>query len=126
MTIKSDQHGYEVQAARPALVQNVAIGARSTQSAAFSVAISPAGTYLQGPGVLVGTPVVAPNHTVHVRLCATADCYVLFGVNPVVTAVNGTLIPALTPEYFWVLPGEKLAVLAVSGTGALNIMECYA
>ena len=122
MTIKSDQHGFEVQAARPALSQNVAIGVASVQSLAFST--GPVGSYAVGP--VSGVPITTPNNTLHVRLVATSDCYVAFGANP--TAVVGTsmLIPAMTPEYFWVLPGEKLAVLQASAAGTLNITECVA
>jgi hypothetical protein len=36
------------------------------------------------------------------------------------------LLVAMTPEYFWVSPGEKLAVIQSSAAGTLNITECVA
>lgn len=121
MTIKSDQHGYEVQAARPALSQTVAIGAGSLQSAAFST--GPVGTYVN-----TGVPVSTPNNTSHIRLVATADCWVSFGANPTAASggVTSILLPAGVPEYFWVLPGEKVAVIQNVGAGSLNIAELAA
>lgn len=127
MTIKSDQHGMEVQAARPALSQSVAIGAGSLQSAAFST--GPVGVYNVGTVVgvpVAGVPVLTPNNTSHVRLVATSDCYVVFGANPVAAAATGMLLVAMTPEYFWVVPGEKLAVIQLAAAGTLNITECAA
>jgi hypothetical protein len=122
VTIKSDQHGYEVQAARPALSQSVAIGAGSLQSAAFST--GPVGAYAAGP--VSGVPISTPNNTSHVRLVATSDCFVVFGANPTAAAATGMLLVAMTPEYFWVSPGEKLAVIQSSAAGTLNITECVA
>ena len=123
MTIKSDQHGYEVQAARPALSQNVVIGAGSLQSLAFST--GPVGAYSTA-STSFGAPVLVPNNTSHVRLVATSDCYVAFGANPTAVAGAGMLITASTPEYFWVAPGEKVAVIQVAAGGILNITECMA
>ena len=123
MTIKSDQHGYEVQAARPALSQNVVIGAGSLQSLAFST--GPVGAYSVGSADY-GAPIVVPNNTSHVRLVATSDCYIAFGANPTAVVGASMLITAGTPEYFWVAPGEKLAVIQSSAGGILNITECMA
>ena len=121
MTIKSDQHGYEVQAARPALSQTVAIGAGSIQSAVFST--GPVGSYST-----TGAPVTSPNNTMHVRLVATSDCWVSFGANPTaaVASTAAILLPAGVPEYFWVYPGERLAVIQNSAAGSLNIAELVA
>lgn len=124
MTIKSDQHGAWVQAARPYQSQNVTVGAASVQSLAFSVATSPAGSYAGGP--VAGVPISTPNQTLHVRLVASSDCYVLFGTNPTVSVSIGMFIPASTPEYFWVLPGDKVAVIQSSAAGVLNVTECVA
>jgi len=123
MTIKSDQHGFEVQAARPALSQNVVIGAGSTQSAAFST--GPVGTYSIA-SASYGSPVLVPNNTTHVRLVATSDCYIAFGANPTAVVGASMLVTAATPEYFGVAPGEKLAVIQSSAAGVLNITECAA
>ncbi len=123
MTIKSDQHGYEVQAARPALSQNVVIGGGSVQSLAFST--GPVGTY-SSASASYGAPGVTPNNTSHVRLVATSDCYIAFGTNPTAVVGASMLVTAATPEYFWVAPGEKLAVIQASAAGILNITECMA
>lgn len=121
MTIKSDQHGYEVQASRPALSQTVAIGAGSVQSAPFSV--GPVGGYSA-----TGQPVTSPNNTAHVRLVATSDCWVAFGANPTaaVGSVAAILLPAGVPEYFWVYPGERVAVIQNTAAGSLNVAEMVA
>jgi hypothetical protein len=116
MTVKVDTYGLTVQAARPGIVQNIAIGAGSLQSLAFTVGSI-------GEYAMDGTP-TRPQTTQHVRLCATSDCWVMFGPNPTASATVGMLLPAMTPEYFWVLPGEKLAVLQASAAGSLNIIEC--
>lgn len=123
MTIKSDQHGAWVQAARPALSQTIAIGAGNIVSAPFST--GPVGTYTANP---VGTPITTPNNTLHVRLVATSDCWVAFGPTPV-AAVNSPaaiLLPAGVPEYFWVYPGERVAAIQAVAAGFLNIAEMVA
>ena len=123
MTIKSDQHGAWVQAARPALSQTIAIGAGNIVSAPFST--GPVGAYTANP---VGTPITTPNNTLHVRLVATSDCWVAFGPTPV-AAVNSPaaiLLPAGVPEYFWVYPGERVAAIQAAAAGFLNIAEMVA
>lgn len=118
MTIKRDQYGNQVQAGRPALSQTLAIGAGSVQSAPFGS--GPVGSYNVG-----GTPITSPNNTMHVRLVASSGCWVVFGSNPVVVASASPAIylPAYTPEYFWVVLGEQLAVIQDSAAGVLNIGE---
>lgn len=123
MTIKNDQHGLPVQAGRPALSQTIAIGAGSIQSAPFSMAVAPGGSY-----TLTGSPMTSPNQTMHVRLVATSDCWIAFGANPTAVA-SGTasvLLPAGVPEYFWVYPGERVAAIQSSAGGSLNIAEMQA
>jgi len=118
MTTRRGSHGEDVQAGRPALSQTIVIGAGSLQCVPFQNATP--GTYNAD-----GTPVRTPNTTTHVRLVATSDCWVSFGSNP--TAVSGgaasILLPAGVPEYFWVLPGERIAVIQNSAAGSLNIAE---
>lgn len=122
MTIKVDQQGLTVQASRPALSQTVAIGAGSIQSAAFST--GPMNTYSQA----LNTPITSPNNTTHIRLVGTADCWVSFGANPTaaIAGISSILLPAGIPEYFWVYPGEKVAVIQNVGAGSLNIAEMVA
>ena len=122
MTVKVDAFGLTVQAARPAVIQNVAVAGASALCAPFTT--GSIGGYSNDAASSGGTP-NRPQTTQHIRLCATTDCWILFGdATAVVTATNGMLLPAMTPEYFWVLPGERLAVMQVSLSGSLNIMEC--
>lgn len=44
-----------------------------------------------------------------VRVIASANCYLEFGVNPVATAATGLFIPANTSHLFGVYPGHKVA-----------------
>lgn len=121
MTVRNDGHGIVVQAARPFSSQTIAIGAASVACNAFQTATP--GKYSVYPPV--GVALTSPNNTSHVRLVATADCWVSFGPTPVavVGASSAILLPAGIPEYFWVLPGERVAVIQASGTGSLNIAE---
>jgi hypothetical protein len=121
MTVRNDGHGQAVQAARPYSSQTIAIGAASVVCNAFQTAVN--GRYsVYTP---VGVPITAPNATSHIRVVATADCWISFGANPVavVAASSAILLPAGVPEYFWVLPGERLAVIQAGGAGSLNIAE---
>jgi hypothetical protein len=120
MTVKVDTYGLTVQAARPGVVQTLTIGGVSQVSAPFTVGT--VGTYVED-GINIGKP-ITPNTTQHVRLCATSDCYIVFGTNPVAAVGGGLLLPAMTPEYFWVQPGERVAAIQVSAAGSLNIVEC--
>jgi hypothetical protein len=125
MTIKVDQHGLTVQAARPAVSQTLAVGAGSIQSAAFQT-YSPQGSYAAGP--VAGVPITTPNNTLHVRLVSTSDCWVSFGASPTaaVAGVASILLPAGVPEYFWVYPGERVAVIQNAAAGSLNVAEMVA
>jgi len=128
MTLRNDGHGQAVQAARPYSSQTVAIGAASVACNAFQTAVPGRYTAMAGSGVAVGTPFTAPNNTRHVRLVATSDCWISFGLTPVavVGASSSILLPAGIPEYFWVMPGERIAVIQASGGGSLNIAEMMA
>jgi hypothetical protein len=102
------------------LSQTIAIGAASAQSAAFSAG-SVTNTYNTDGSVNTNVP----NNTTHIRVVATAACWIAFGANPVAAASTSPSIylPAFTPEYFWVNRGERLAVIQDSGSGSLNIGE---
>jgi len=120
MTVHMDQHGSVVQAARPALVQNITTSGSSQQSATFQQG-NPTNTY-NADGT-VNTSV--PNFTTHIRVIAQANCWIAFGANPT-AAVGGAgciLIGAYTPEYFWVVRGERIAVIQDTAAGTLNIAE---
>lgn len=102
MTILArDEMGASIQALYWGAKEAVAIGAGSLQSA-----------------------VTADNVEV-VRLKADSACYILQGVNPVVSAANGTPLPAGVVEYIRVKPGERLAVIQDgAGSGNLHITNC--
>ena len=71
----------------PLTEQTVAIAGASTQSAAFG------------------------SYTNFVRLCSDSICSITVGPNPIASTANLRL-PANTPEYFQVIPGQKLACIA--------------
>ena len=124
MTVKSDQHGFVVQAARPALSQTIAIGGGSVSSHCISSRCCSIWIVL----CRWHTYPASPQQTLHVRLCGTSDCWVAFGPTPV-AAVNGAgsvLLPASVPEYFWVYPGEFVACIQANSAGFLNITEMVA
>lgn len=63
-----------------------------------------------------------PANVFDMRLLADQACYVIWGVNP--TALNtGVHMPlaAGVPEYFKVVPGEKVAAIKVTTAGNLSI-----
>jgi hypothetical protein len=60
--------------------------------------------------------------TWQVRLIADSDCYIVIGANPTATT-SGTWLPATSPEYFAVHPGDKVAVIQKSASGTLNLSE---
>lgn len=115
MTIKEG-----VQAGRPFGSQTLAIGAASVPSVAFATIPFP-GSYSPS-GVPIDT---TQNQTSHVRLIATSNCWIAFGSAPVAvpSGAGSIYLPLGTPEYFWVLPGEKIAVIQDSAAGLLNIAE---
>jgi hypothetical protein len=120
MTVKVDTYGLTVQAAKPGTNQQLTIGGVSQVS--LPCFVGSVGNYVQdGPNV--GNPVV-PNTTQHVRLCATSDCYIVIGPNPVAAVGGGLLLPAMTAEYFWISPGDRIAVIQLTAAGSLNIVEC--
>lgn len=124
MTVKRDRYGDVIQAARPSINQTVAIGAGSVSSTAFTQGVI--GSYGDASYPPSGnvTPMTPPT-TQHVRLVATVDCFVLIGASPLtVTAANGMFLPAASPEYFWVNPGDIVAVIQSTTAGSLYISEC--
>ena len=78
--------------------------------------------------VNVGQRINTPNQTLHVRLVATADCWVAFGASPAAlgSAPSSIFLPAGVVEYFWVFPGEQVAVIQNAGAGLLNVAEMLA
>jgi len=74
-------------------------------------------------GSVQATNAVGAGTTV-VRLCATQDCYVLFGANPTAAASTSALLPAGSVEYVEIVGGQKIAAIKVATAGILNIIEC--
>ena len=79
--------GVQVAGLAPLAEQTVSIGGSSTQSVAFGA------------------------YTNFVRLCSDSVCSIAVGTNPTASGINLRL-PANTPEYFQVTPGQKLACIA--------------
>jgi hypothetical protein len=79
--------GVQVAPLAPLAEQTVAIGGASTQGVSFGI------------------------YTNFVRLCSDSVCSIAVGANPTASSVNLRL-PANTPEYFQVTPGQKLACIA--------------
>jgi hypothetical protein len=123
MTVRNDRHGLSVQAARPYTSQSVVIGAASAVSTAFSTNFDRPQREQYGGQQFQNTV----NHTQHVRVVATVPCWIAFGTAAVavVRAANSVYIPAGLPEYFWVIPGEQIAVIQDSGGGFLYISELF-
>lgn len=118
--LHADVHGHIVMALKPSSrVQNIAIGAASVQSTVFQVISQ--NTINQDTGLSSPS---GPSGSTHVRLAPTADCFVLFGTNPVVTVTNGFFLPAGSVEYIPVDVGDVLAVIQSTAGGSLNIAEC--
>lgn len=59
-----------------------------------------------------------------VRLCATEDCYVLFGADPTAAASTSILLPKGVVEYAEITGGHKVAAIKVATAGILNLVEC--
>jgi|TARA_E500000318_G_scaffold94091_1_gene93383 hypothetical protein len=80
---------------RPTTVQMMSSSGTSSQSSAFG------------------------SYTYYVRICADADCHILFGSNPTATS-SSIFIPADQPEIFKVNPGEKVAAI---GSANVSVSE---
>jgi FtsP/CotA-like multicopper oxidase with cupredoxin domain len=92
-------------ASRQSIVQNVAIGAASTQLAnPFS------------------------SETYQVRLAATAACYYLITERAhavAVTTSSGSYLPANVVEFVAVTPGQTLTVIEATTAGTLSVTELH-
>lgn len=51
------------------------------------------------------------NATAYIRVLCDTQCSVKFGATPTATT-SSKLLPALTPEYFGVVPGQKISVIS--------------
>lgn len=82
------------------LSQDVAIGAASAASTAFSA------------------------ETYKVRVKVTSDCRVRITQNPTAISTD-TYMSAGDTEWFTCNPGEKIACIQVSASGTMNVTEGY-
>lgn len=93
-----DDSGHHIQALRPGKAQTLAI------------AVSP----------VTSTPLGVT--TTVVRVVGTSPSFIAFGSGTVVPGA-GHYLPAETPEYFRVIPGETLAVVRAESDGTLFLAE---
>lgn len=57
-----------------------------------------------------------------VRITATSDAFIVFGVNPTATSAGMLLTAGLT-DYFHIAPGEKVSAIQSSASGTLYVTE---
>lgn len=93
-----DDCGQQIQALRPGAAQAVTVGTMSQASTPF------------GPTTTV------------IRVVATAHCFLSFGHAPSADG-SGHYLPAGAPEYFRVVPGERLAAVRAAADGMLHVSE---
>jgi hypothetical protein len=60
--------------------------------------------------------------TYKVRVVCTTAAYVLIGNSPTATSA-AVYVPADTPEYFTITPGQKVSAIQVSSGGTLHVTE---
>ena len=61
-------------------------------------------------------------YTTVVRLCATAACHVKVGAAPTATT-SDPYLPADTPWFIEVAPGQKVAAIQTTAAGVLHVTE---
>jgi hypothetical protein len=58
-----------------------------------------------------------------VRVVVTSAAYIKVGKTPVTATTSDVYMPADSPEYFTINPGEKVAAVQVSSGGNLHVTE---
>lgn len=102
--LAQDKYANAIQALAPGVTQNITTASGASAVLAISMAIS----------------------TIVIRVVSTTDCYLAIGPAASVTATAASLLlPANSVEYFRVAeaPNIKVAALAVSAAGVVNITE---
>ena len=89
---------------------------------AFNYGLKPTTVQMLASGGTSGQSSAFGSYTYYVRVCADADCHILFGSNPTATS-SSIFIPLDQPEIFKVSPGEKLAAI---GSANVSITELSA
>lgn len=98
-TLPTDDFGQRIQALRPGIPQAVTVDAGSHASLPFGAT------------------------TTVVRAVATTHCLLTFGPPGTTADAAGHHLPAYTPEYFRVVPGETIAVTRSTSDGTLHLSE---
>ena len=62
------------------------------------------------------------DQTYKVRVVCTSAAYILIGNSPTATSA-AVYVPADTPEYFTITPGQKVSAIQVSAGGTLHVTE---
>lgn len=102
--LAQDKYANAIQALAPGVTQNIATAS--------------------GASAVLTTSLAVP--TIVVRVVSTTDCYLAIGpAASVVATTSSMLLPANSIEYFRVAEtaGIKVAALAVSAAGILNVTE---
>ncbi len=61
--------------------------------------------------------------TQKVRVVVTAAAYIKIGKAPITATTSDPYMPADSPEYFTIRPGESVAAVQVSSGGNLHVTE---
>ena len=86
---------------------------------AFNYALKPTTVQMLASGGTSGQSSAFGSYTYYARVCADADCHILFGSSPTATS-SSIFIPADQPEIFKVNPGEKVAAI---GSANVSVSE---
>lgn len=57
-----------------------------------------------------------------VRLCATTDCWIAFGDNPVAAAGAGVFLPAGVVDVWRMTAGNRVAAIQAASGGSLSVV----
>jgi hypothetical protein len=69
------------------------------------------------------TPITVGSGVYKVRLLVTTDAYVRTDSTTSTSSI-GAYMPALTPEYVTVTPGQTITAVQVTTGGSLQVTEC--
>ncbi len=69
------------------------------------------------------TPIAVGSGVYKVRILVTTDAYVRTD-SVTASSTNGVYMPALTPEYVTVNPGQTITAVQVTTGGSLQVAEC--
>lgn len=58
-----------------------------------------------------------------VRVTVTAAAYIVIGKDATATGSTNTYMPADSPEYLTIMPGERVSAIQVSSGGNLHVTE---